>query len=213
MKTLHIKTAVTAAALAGALAAGAAAQDRAPREQQSALLNGKKVTVDYGRPALNGRTLDQLLSKLGADRVWRAGENQVTTLTTESDVTIGGKKVPAGKYSLYLYLPQGGDWHLLLNTNPGIPLKEIYAAAKPEVANELWPRLDGYEKVAASEVLRVPLRRVPAAAPQEKFLISMEPAKGGKRPAARRAAPCRPRPSARCRDGRSAAAAAAASSS
>jgi hypothetical protein len=179
MKTLHIKTAVTAAALAGALAAGAAAQDRAPREQQSALLNGKKVTVDYGRPALNGRTLDQLMSKLGPDRVWRAGENQVTTLTTESDVTIGGKKVPAGKYSLYLYLPQGGDWHLLLNTNPGIPLKEIYAAAKPEVANELWPRLDGYEKVAASEVLRVPLRKVTPPTPQEKFLISMEPAKGG----------------------------------
>jgi hypothetical protein len=158
----------------------AGAQERAPREQVTALLNGKKVTIDYGRPALKGRTIDQLRAKLGADRVWRAGENQVTTLNTETDVLIGGKKVPAGKYSLYLTLPEGGDWHLLLNTNPGIPLKEIYAAAKPEVANELWPRLDGYDKVIASEVLRVPLKRAAApATPAENFRIALEPAKAG----------------------------------
>jgi hypothetical protein len=160
-------------------AVSARAQDRAPREQVTATLNGKKVTVDYGRPALKGRTVDQLKAKLGADRVWRAGENQVTTLNTESDILVGGKKVAAGKYSVYLMLPEAGDWHLLLNTNPGIPLKEIYAAAGPEVANELWPRLDGYDKVAASEVLRVPLKRRTPAEPMEKFLISLEPAKAG----------------------------------
>jgi Protein of unknown function (DUF2911) len=154
-------------------------QQRAPRETVTATLNGKKVTVDYGRPALAGRTLDQLMAKLGTDRVWRAGENQVTTLTTETGLMIGGKRVPAGKYSLYLHLPEGGDWHLLLNSNPGIPLKEIYAAAPPDVANELWPRLDGYDKVAATEVLRVPLKRTTAAEPMDRFLIGLAPAKGG----------------------------------
>lgn len=154
-------------------------RQRPKHEQASTLLDGKKVTVDYGRPALNGRTLDELMAKLGPDRVWRAGENQVTTLTTERDLMIGGKRVAAGKYSLYLYLPEGGDWHLLLNTNPGIPLKEIFAAAGPDVANELWPRLDGYDKVTASEVLRVPLKRTTAAEPMEKFLIGLTPAKGG----------------------------------
>ena len=161
----------------------AQATPRPPRpahEQVTALVGGKKVTVDYGRPSLNGRTLDQLMSKLGPDRVWRAGENQVTTLTTERDLLIGGKRLPAGKYSLYLYLPEGGgDWSLLLNTNPGIPLKEIYAAAPPDVANELWPRLDGYDKITATEVLRVPLKRSAAAEPMERFLIGLAPAKGG----------------------------------
>ena len=161
----------------------AQATPRPPRpahEQVTALVGGKKVTVDYGRPSLNGRTLDQLMSKLGPDRVWRAGENQVTTLTTERDLMIGGKRLPAGKYSLYLYLPEGGgDWSLLLNTNPGIPLKEIYAAAPPDVANELWPRLDGYDKITATEVLRVPLKRSAAAEPMERFLIGLAPAKGG----------------------------------
>lgn len=154
-------------------------QQRAPRETVTATLNGRKVTVEYGRPALAGRTLDQLMAKLGPDRVWRAGENQVTTLTAESDVVIGGKRVPAGKYSLYLYLPEGGDWHLLLNSNPGIPLKEIYAAAPPDVANELWPRLDGYDKITATEVLRVPLRRTTAAEPADRFLIGLAPARDG----------------------------------
>jgi hypothetical protein len=154
-------------------------QQRAPRETVTAMLDGRKVAVEYGRPALAGRTLDQLMAKLGPDRVWRAGENQVTTLTTESDVLIGGKRVPAGKYSLYLYLPEGGDWHLLLNSDPGIPLKEIYAAAPPNLAGELWPRLDGYDKVSATEVLRVPLKRSAAPEPMDRFLIGLAPAKDG----------------------------------
>ena len=183
MRTNYLKTGMALAA-GLALTAGAAwaqqQQQRTPREQPGTTLNGKKVTVDYGRPSLNGRTLDALMAKLGPDRVWRAGENQVTTLNTEGALTIGGKHVAAGKYSLYLTLPESGSWNLLLNTNPGIPLKEIYAAAGPDVANELWPRLDGYDKVAASEVLRVPLKKAAApATPAEKFLISFDPPMGG----------------------------------
>jgi hypothetical protein len=178
--TIRTGIAATAAAVALAAVAGAQqAQERAPREQPSALLNGKKVTVEYGRPALKGRTLAELTAKLEKDRVWRAGENQVTKFSTESDILIGGQKVPAGKYTLYLQLPEGGNWHLLLNTNPGIALKEIYPPAGPDVANELWPRLDGYDKIKATEVLRVPLKRVTGAAAQDKFLITFEPAKGG----------------------------------
>ena len=181
MRTTHAKTAALTLALGLAVtAAFAQAQERAPREQPGVTLNGKKVTVDYGRPALKGRTIDALKAKLGPDRVWRAGENQVTTLNTEGGLSIGGKSVAAGKYSLYLVLPESGDWNLLLNTNPGIPLKEIYAAAPPDVANELWPRLDGYDKVKASEVLRVPLKKAAApATPAEKFLITFEPPKAG----------------------------------
>src|ERR1700687_563838 len=92
------------------MAVTAAAQEQAapPRETVTALLNGKKVTVEYGRPALRGRTVKALLSQLPADRVWRAGVNEATTLTTESDVLIGGKRVPAGKYTLYLHAPESG---------------------------------------------------------------------------------------------------------
>ena len=42
------------------------------------------------------------MAQLPADRVWRAGVDQVTTLTTEADLMVGGKRVPAGKYTLYV---------------------------------------------------------------------------------------------------------------
>src|SRR5947207_4071693 len=96
-----------------AVAASVSAQEPGPaRETVTALLNGKKVTVDYGRPALRGRAVKELLAQLPANRVWRAGVNEATTLTTESDVMIGGKKVPAGKYTLYLYAPETGSYEL-----------------------------------------------------------------------------------------------------
>jgi hypothetical protein len=151
----------------------------ATRETVSATLNGKVVAIDYGRPALNGRKVDELIAKIPADRVWRAGANEVTTLKTGTDVLIGGKKVPAGKYSVYIYAPTSGEWALILNTDPGVPLKTIFPAAPPERADHLWPVLDGYAKIAGKEVVRVPMRSASAKEPMDRFLISLEPAKGG----------------------------------
>jgi hypothetical protein len=149
-----------------------------PRQNPSATVGGKKVSVEYGQPSLNKRTIKDLLSQLPQDRVWRAGVNQVTTLTTEGDIAIGGQKVKAGKYSLYVLAPESGDWSLLVNSDPGVPLKTIFAGAKPELADALWPRLDGYEKIKATEVARAPLKsgKVPAT---EIFTITLTPAGAG----------------------------------
>ena len=77
------------ASLAAALVltTAAYAQDAPnPRGNTSATVGGKKVTVNYGRPALKGRKMDDLLKQLPEDRMWRAGENQVTILTTEGPI-------------------------------------------------------------------------------------------------------------------------------
>jgi hypothetical protein len=189
MRVLSVPLA--AAVLAGGFAFAQTASQPAPaatprprppaaaRETVGATLNGKKVAIDYGRPALNGRKVDELVAQLPADRVWRAGANEVTTLTTTTDLLIGGKKVPAGKYSVYVYAPATGDWALILNTDPGVPLKTIFPAAPPERADHLWPILDGYSKIAAKEVVRVPMRLATAKEPMDRFLISLEPARGG----------------------------------
>jgi len=181
---------VAAALVAGGIASAqtpsqttpATARPRPPaaaRETVSATLNGKVVAIDYGRPGLNGRKVDELIAKLNPDRVWRAGANEVTTLKTDTDLLIGGKKVPSGKYSVYVYAPATGDWALILNTDPGVPLKTIFPAAPPDRADHLWPILDGYAKIAPKEVLRVPMKSVPAKEPMDRFLISLEPAKNG----------------------------------
>ena len=164
----------------GAAASVALAQNPpAPRGTATATVRGKPILVEYGRPSLKGRALDDLLAKLGPDRMWRAGANQVTTFNTELDLSIAGKKLPAGKYSLYVYAPQTGGWQLALNTDPGIELIKIYPQAPAVVAHALWPRLDGYGKIADKEVLRVPLQSGTASPAVDLYTITLEPGGGG----------------------------------
>jgi hypothetical protein len=169
---MMMKRIAMAAALA-AVAGMALAQQGQPRGKAEATINGKKVVIDYGRPALKGRTLDALMKDLPEDRIWRAGENQVTILDTQTPLNIGGKPVPAGKYSLYVHAPAQGDWALVINKNLGIPLGEIWAEAPAEMKKEMWPRLDGYSKVAKDEVARVPLKKT-TGAPSDVFTIAIK---------------------------------------
>jgi Protein of unknown function (DUF2911) len=168
---LRLATLAAAFAVAGLVFAA-----EHPRGNATANVGGKKVSIDYGRPELGGRSIDELTSKLPADRMWRAGENQVTTLTTEGDIMVGGKKVPAGKYSLYVHAPATGDWSLAINSDQGIALGKIYSAAPDDMKNAPWPRLDGYEKnIAASEVARAPMKGGKTAAPVDSFTIELKP--------------------------------------
>ena len=150
----------------------------APRGNAALRIDGKAVVVDYGRPALKGRAMDALLSKLPQDRIWRAGDNQVTMLTTEGKIMVGDKEVPRGIYSLYVHIPQAGDWSLVLNTDPGIELIKIYPKAPDRVAHAFWPRLDGYTKnVADKEVARVPMKKESVSSPVDTFTITLEPSR------------------------------------
>jgi len=167
------------AVLALAATSAYAQQDRAPRETVTATLNGKKVTVEYGRPALRGRAVKDLLSQLPANRVWRAGVDQATTLTTEGDILIGGKRVPAGKYTLYLHAPEAGTYELLVNRDLGVPLKSIFAGAPADRADLLWPHIDDYPSIQDKEVARIPLKSAPPASAMDRFLIGLAPATGG----------------------------------
>lgn len=175
---MKLRFAITASALA--LATTSVAQEPNPRGAATATILGKKVSVDYGRPALKGRSLGELLKQLPADRMWRAGENQVTTFTTEADLTIGGKRVPAGKYTLYVHAPESGEWALALNKDPGVPLGTIWDKAPANLKNEPWPHLADYEKAAAAtEVVRAPMKPGQASPTAELFTIHLKPASDG----------------------------------
>jgi hypothetical protein len=56
-----------------AIAAAALAQGDSPRGKAEATIDGKILVVDYGRPALKGRSTSDLMAKLPEDRIWRAG--------------------------------------------------------------------------------------------------------------------------------------------
>jgi hypothetical protein len=173
----HYST-ILALVLGGSLAL--AQQPPNPRGTATATVNGKSVTIDYGRPSLKGRKFDELMKGLQADRMWRAGENQVTTLDTPVDLMIGDQKVPAGKYSLYVHIPTTGDSSLVVNRDLGIELKKIWAEAPPAMAKEPWPNLmDGYDKIAGKEVARVKLESSTAKGPVEIFTITLPPGGSG----------------------------------
>lgn len=81
-----------------------------PNASVSQDIGSTTVSVAYGRPGLKERSLSSLAP---ADKVWRTGANESTTITFSTDVMFGGKDVKAGTYSLYT-IP-GENWTFILN--------------------------------------------------------------------------------------------------
>jgi hypothetical protein len=166
---------LTVLALTLTVATAATAQMPA-RGKASATVGGKAVSIDFGQAKLGARTLDELMKGLPADGVWRAGRDQVTTITTEGPITIGGKAVPAGKYSLYVPVGKDGAYSLAVNKHPGVPLKSIFAGASAAMANEPWPVLQDYQTtIGKDEVARVALVSGKNASPVDPFSITLSP--------------------------------------
>lgn len=69
------------------------------------------IELNYSRPGMKGRKIYGDLVPFG--KVWRTGANNATTITFGEDVTIGGKKVAAGKYGL-LTIPDKNNWTLII---------------------------------------------------------------------------------------------------
>lgn len=163
-----------AALLLSLPAAPAVAQfDQLPRGAVSASVGGAEVTIDYGRPPLDGRAVDELMSMLPEDRVWRAGENQVTILETSGAFTLGGETIPAGRYSLYLHIPESGDWSLLVNRHQGIRLGDLSSQAPESLWEEMWPMIGRYGQIADREQARIPLSPATASGDGEVFEIAV----------------------------------------
>jgi len=78
------------------------------------------IELSYSRPGIKGRKVFGDLVPYG--KVWRTGANSATTIDFGDDVTIGGTKVPAGKYGL-LTIPDKDNWKVIITkqlevTNP-----------------------------------------------------------------------------------------------
>jgi hypothetical protein len=78
------------------------------------------VELSYSRPGIKGRKIFGDLVPFG--KIWRTGANSASTLTFGDAVTIGGTKIPAGKYGL-LTIPDKKSWIIIISkqtdvTNP-----------------------------------------------------------------------------------------------
>ena len=113
--------------LALAVVAGLASAQDAPKKkapasppaETSAAIGGTKVTIQYSAPSVKGRKIFGGADALQPDNtVWRAGANKATALHTDGEITIGNLNVPAGDYTLYVFLDPKG-WQLAVSKQTG----------------------------------------------------------------------------------------------
>src|SRR5271169_4212666 len=105
----------------GVVALRGSAQDKSQRPSPPAqavfhFADGKTVTLDYSSPRAKGRKIFGELVPYG--QVWRAGANEATTITTDTALTVGGKNVPAGTYTLFT-IPNADKWTLIISKKTG----------------------------------------------------------------------------------------------
>jgi Protein of unknown function (DUF2911) len=142
--TLRIQTRREAAMDVAALAAAFLDRERSagpmvalsPRDSVIASIGGVRISVDYGRPAARGRKIWGPDGVLG-DTLWRTGANASTKFTIDGAVSIGGRTLPAGTYSL-MTLAVPGRYHLIFYTRD----TEVWRV--PLQATPLDPRVERF---------------------------------------------------------------------
>ena len=95
------------AALAVVVAGPAFAQN--PRGEAKAMVAGKAVSIEYGRPSLKGR---DMLGQAQVGQAWRMGADTATSLKTDADLKFGSVAVPKGEYLLTATKVAADQWHL-----------------------------------------------------------------------------------------------------
>lgn len=87
-----------------------------PAKADCTLADGKTITVNYSSPRMKGRKVYGGLVPFG--QIWRAGANAATTFVTTTDLTVGGKDVPAGSYTIFT-IPTENKWTLVISKKTG----------------------------------------------------------------------------------------------
>ena len=102
-----------------------AAQQRrvSPHETISAVIDGNRVTVTYGRPYTKNPRSGEVRKIWGSlvpyGKVWRTGADEATLLITQKPIVLGGTTVPAGAYTLWTLPQEDGSAKLIINKQIG----------------------------------------------------------------------------------------------
>jgi hypothetical protein len=122
-----------------------------PRETVRGAVGGATVTIEYGRPSQNSRTIWGELVPWG--KVWRLGADRATELNISADLRIGDAHLPAGTYSLWMLPSQSGQSMLIINRQT---------------------RILGSRYRDKHDVVRIPVARSTLDPPVERLTIAVE---------------------------------------
>ncbi|HXB23860.1 MAG TPA: DUF2911 domain-containing protein [Gemmatimonadaceae bacterium] len=139
-----------AKAFAAADHAGKGVGAASPNRIANGMIGSTQVSVAFGSPKKRDRAI--LGNVVPYDQVWRTGANEATTISFARDVTVSGKAVPAGTYSLWTIPARDGTVQLIINRQHG-----------------QW----GTDYDSAQDLVHVPMQVATAATPQEDFTIDL----------------------------------------
>ena len=91
-----------------------------------------KLNLFYCSPSKKDREIFGNL--VPYDEVWRTGANEASTFTTNKDIMIAGKPLPAGKYTLWT-IPTETSWKVIFNDKMygwGVKLTNQKASRDPD---------------------------------------------------------------------------------
>jgi len=121
------------------------------RGEAKATVGPAHVTIDYGRPGLQGR---DPLGMIKPVQVWRLGAGAPTTLDADQDLLFGNTRVPKGRHILLAQMVGPGKWVLLVSNKaaneygPGAKIAEtpMKVGSAQDSVEELAIKLSGHQK-------------------------------------------------------------------
>ena len=127
-----------------------------PKAEVKQVVGFTEVTIDYSRPGVKGRTIWGGLVPYNA--VWRAGANEATKITFNTNVKINGNKLKAGSYSFFT-IPTKDKWTIIFNkvANQWGAFEyndtedALRVEVTPETQNECWQEWLAYTFTKTSD--------------------------------------------------------------
>ena len=114
-----------------------------PHETTSAVIDGCRVTVTYGRPFTKSPKTGEMRKIWGGlvpyDKAWRMGSDEATLLVTQKPLVFGETTVPAGAYTLYMVPSENGTSKLAISKSIGqwgVPVNEKNDLARVDLTKE-----------------------------------------------------------------------------
>ena len=94
-----------------------------PHETVSAIVDGNRVMVVYGRPYTKNPKTGESRKIWGElvpyGKVWRTGADEATLLITQKPIVFGETTIPAGAYTLFTLPNEDGTAKLIINKQVG----------------------------------------------------------------------------------------------
>lgn len=91
-------------------------KSKSPEDEVVYTDGGLRLNVLYNRPYKKNREIFGKLVPYG--KVWRTGANEATIFETNKTITIKGKKLNPGKYSVWT-VPDSTTWTVIFNSESG----------------------------------------------------------------------------------------------